>query len=78
MNNSLKTLTEQAQNVKLAEEVSRIAAIKYEQGVGSNLEVVTAEAELKTAQTDYINTLFEALTAKVELQKASGTLNVEP
>lgn len=78
LNNSLKTLTEQAQNVKLAEEVSRIAAIKYEQGVGSNLEVVTAEAELKTAQTDYINTLFEALTAKVELQKASGTLNVEP
>lgn len=77
-NNSLKTLTEQAQNVKLAEEVSRIAAIKYEEGVGSNLEVVTAEAELKTAQTDYINTLFEALTAKVELQKAAGTLHVEP
>jgi len=77
LTNSLKTLDEQQKNVKLAEEVARISRIKYEQGVGSNLEVVTAETELKTAQIDYLNTLFEAITAQVDLKKATGHLNVE-
>lgn len=75
LTNSIRTLDEQKKNVELATEVARISRIKYEQGVGSNLEVVTAESELKTAQTNYLNTLFEALSAQVDLKKASSTLH---
>lgn len=76
LNNSLKTLDEQKKNVELATEVARVTRIKYEQGVGSNLEVVTAETELKNAQTNYLNTLYEALVARTDLEKASGTIQV--
>jgi outer membrane protein len=76
LNNSLKTLDEQKKNVDLATEVARVTRIKYEQGVGSNLEVVTAETELKNAQTNYLSTLYDALVARTDLEKASGTLEI--
>lgn len=76
LNNSLKTLEEQKKNVDLATEVARVTRIKYEQGVGSNLEVVTAETELKNAQTNYLSTLYDALVARTDLEKASGTLEI--
>jgi outer membrane protein TolC len=76
LNNSLKTLDEQKKNVDLATEVARVTRIKYEQGVGSNLEVVTAETELKNAQTNYLSTLYDALVARTDLEKANGTLGI--
>jgi outer membrane protein TolC len=76
LNNSLKTLYEQKKNVDLATEVARVTRIKYEQGVGSNLEVVTAETELKNAQTNYLSTLYDALVARTDLEKANGTLEI--
>jgi len=76
LNNSLKTLDEQKKNVDLATEVARVTRIKYEQGVGSNLEVVTAETELKNAQTIYLSTLYDALVARTDLEKANGTLEI--
>jgi outer membrane protein len=39
----------------LAKEVLRVTKIKYDQGVGSSLEVTTAETSLKEAQNNYIN-----------------------
>jgi outer membrane protein len=74
--NALKSLTAQRQNMELADKVARITKIKYEQGVGSNLEVVTAEDSLRQAQTNYYNSLFDVMIAKVDLDKAYGKLNV--
>jgi outer membrane protein TolC len=45
--------------------------------VGSNIEVVNAEASFKEAQTNYFSALFDAMVAKIDLQKASGTLYKE-
>jgi outer membrane protein TolC len=42
--------------------------------VGSNLEVVNAEASLKEAQTNYLAALYDALSAKVDLDKALGSI----
>jgi outer membrane protein TolC len=77
LQNSLKTLAEQKKNVELATEVSRVTRIKYEQGVGSNLEVVTAESELKNAQVAYLNNLYEALIARTDFEKASGNIDAQ-
>ena len=46
--------------------------IKYNQGVGSSLEVVSAETALKEAENNYIAALYNALIAKVELDKTYG------
>ena len=72
--NAIKSLESQRANSGLAENIARITKIKYEEGVGSNLEVIEAEAALKEAQTNYYNALYDALIAKVDLDKAYGKL----
>ena len=67
----------QERNMGMAEEVYRVARIKYAEGVGSSLEVTTAETSLKEAQTNYINALYDALVAKIDLQKAKGTIDLD-
>src|SRR5690606_13773828 len=65
--NSLKTLVSQRENLELAENVARVTKIKYEEGVGSNIEVIDAESALKETQINYYNALYDALVAKVDL-----------
>jgi len=72
--NALASLKTQENNLKLAQSVFDTAIKKYEAGVGSNLEVVNAEASLKEAQTNYLAALYDALSAKVDLDKALGNL----
>jgi outer membrane protein len=76
--NHLKTLAIQKRNMDLAREVTRVAELKYKEGLGSNLELVTAETEYKTAQTNYINTLMDLYIARIDLLKAQGALYNEP
>ena len=73
-NSALKTLQSQKENTDLASNVYRVTRIKFEQGVGSNIEVVTAESEYRTAQNTYYQALFDAMVAKVDLDKAYGRL----
>ncbi|HCZ36133.1 MAG TPA: hypothetical protein DHV26_09430 [Cytophagales bacterium] len=72
--NALKSLKAQQQNMELAAKVANVTKIKYEQGVGSNIEVIDAEDSLRQAQTNYYNALFDAIVAKVDLDKAYGKL----
>ena len=73
--NSLRTLVSQKENMQLAENVARVTKIKYEQGVGSNIEVIDAESSLRESQINYYSALYDALVAKVDLDKAYGKLN---
>jgi outer membrane protein len=73
--NAVTTLKSQDENAKLAENVARVTKIKYEQGVGSNIEVIDAESSLREAQINYYSSLYDALIAKVDLDKAYGKLN---
>ncbi len=72
--NSLETLEAQEETLELAAEVFRITKIKYQEGVGSNLEVLDAETSFKEAETNYYGALYDALISKVELDKALGIL----
>jgi len=73
-NNALSSLTSQKENMELASNVARVTKIKYEQGVGANVEVIDAEASLRESQINYYNSLYEAMVAKVDLDKAYGKL----
>ena len=73
--NGLKSLENQERNMELAQEVLRVSKIKYEQGVGSSIEVTTAETSLKEAQNNYITALYDLLINKVNMDKALGIIN---
>ncbi|MEJ5993278.1 TolC family protein [Pedobacter sp. Du54] len=73
--NGQQSLENQRRNMDLAKEVLRVTKIKYEQGVGSSLEVTTAETSLKEAQNNYISALYDMLINKVNLDKALGNIN---
>jgi outer membrane protein len=72
--NAMKTLVAQKANQDLAANIARVTKVKYEQGVGSSLEVTDAENSLRTAQTNYYSALFDAMVAKVDIDKAYGKL----
>lgn len=72
--NSFAGMLTQKKNMELAQHVYDVAQKKYTQGVGSNIEVTTAETSLKEAQTNYYNAVYDMLVAKVDYQKAIGTL----
>ncbi|MEP7257960.1 MAG: TolC family protein [Flavitalea sp.] len=64
----------QKKNMQLAEEVYDQTKLKYEQGLGSNLEITNAQAELTTAQNNYYSALFDAIVAKIDYLKSTGQL----
>ncbi len=74
LTSQLETLDVQKQNVELAQDVYDITKVKYQEGVGSNLEVIDADASLKEAQTNYLNALYDAINSEIELKKALGIL----
>jgi outer membrane protein len=72
--NALLSMKAQSRNKDLARHVQEVAQKKYESGVGSNLEVVTAETSLKEAETNYFQAVYELLVAKTDYKKAIGAL----
>jgi len=72
--NSVKVMNVQLENMGLSEEVYEITKEKYQAGVGSNLEVINADADYKEAQTNFFVALYNALIAKVDYKKSIGKL----
>jgi outer membrane protein TolC len=62
-------------NVALAQEVYDVIQLQYRAGVKTYLEVITSEADLRTSQINYFNALNQVLSAKVDAQRALGTLS---
>ena len=75
--NNLDQLRSQEENVQLAESVYNQSKIKYQEGVGTNLEVIEADNAYKQAQSNYFNALFDALISHVDFQKSLGILDIE-
>ena len=71
---SVATVNFQKKNMQLAEDVYGQTKKKFEAGAGSNTEISAAQADLVTAQNNFMNALYSALIAKVDLLKASGKL----
>lgn len=69
--NDFYTLKE---NVDLANDVYSTVNLQYREGVKTYLDVIVAESDLRTAQLNYFNALYNVLVAKVDLQKSVGTL----
>lgn len=74
LESSLEMLQVQKENMELATTIFEITKKKYQEGVGSNLEVIEADTALKEAQTNYYGALYDSIIAQLELNKALGTL----
>lgn len=72
--NGLRSLNNQKANQALAQEVLRVTRVKYQQGVGSSIEVTQAQTALQDADNRYIQGLYQALVSKVDLDKAYGNI----
>lgn len=75
LKNASQSLNHHKENIDLAARVVGITKMKFDRGVGTNLEIVTAESALKEAQTNYYNALFEAILAKIDYNKSIGQFN---
>ena len=65
------------ENVTLASDVYNVVSLQYREGIKTYLDVIVAQADLRTSQLNYYNALFQVLSSKIDLQRALGTLPVE-
>ena len=72
---SMDQLVVQEQNMDLAKEVFDVSKTKYQEGVGSNIELINADDSYVTAQVDYYDALYSAILAKIALEKSLGNLD---
>ena len=63
------------ENLSLAREVYDIINLQYRSGVKTYLEVINSETDLRSAQINYYNSLYNLLASKIDVQKALGQIN---
>lgn len=71
---AVSTMDYQKKNMELAETVFQQTKKKFEIGTGSNTEITQAQTDMKAAQTNYINALYNAIIARIDYIKATGRL----
>ena len=71
---SLKSLQIQTANLQLAETVYQTTKTKYDQGLGSQMEIYNAQTEMKVSQNNYYGAIYDAIIAKIDFLKAIGKL----
>jgi outer membrane protein TolC len=74
LKNALANLDLQERNLQLAERVYNATKTKFEQGVGSSFEVLQADTDYQTAQSNYFNALYNATIARISYLYSLGKL----
>jgi outer membrane protein TolC len=74
LRSAVASMDYQRKNMQLAETVYEQTKRKFEAGLGSNLEITTAQTELTTAQNNYYSALYDAIVARVDYLRATGKL----
>lgn len=62
------------ENLQLANEVYDVIHLQYRSGVKTYLDVITAETDLRTAQINYYNALYQVLSNKIDVEQALGKI----
>jgi len=72
--NAEEFVESQRLNLTRAAEGSRLANVGYKEGINTQVEVIDAESALTKAKSLYYQAIYSHLIAKLDLQKAMGTL----
>jgi outer membrane protein len=62
------------QNMQLAKDMLDVTQLQYEQGVATLSDYLSADYAHKEAQANYVTALLRVITARLEFEKAQGTL----
>jgi|NGEPerStandDraft_6_1074524.scaffolds.fasta_scaffold17734_1 outer membrane protein TolC len=73
---NLNELKVARKNIVVAKEIFNTVKFQYDKGTKAYLEVIVSETDLRTAELNYLNILFQVLTSKLDLEKASGEIKV--
>ncbi|QJB32363.1 TolC family protein [Chitinophaga oryzae] len=68
------TFVTQKTNMTLTQGIYDRIVMKFEQGVATSLDVISAESQLTQARTDYVNAMLATLISKTDLDKAMGRI----
>jgi len=68
----LETITSAKKAVDFAEESLKVSDLRFNSGVGTNLEVIDAQVALTQAKTDYLKAGFDLGVAKAKINKVVG------
>lgn len=71
---AISTVENQLKNYQLSQEIQAIAQAKYDEGVGTSLEVTTANSDMLQAEANYLNAVYDMLVAELDYKKALGIL----
>ena len=70
--NAKERLNNQQKNLALAERILNTTKVKYKEGIGSSMEITTAEQELYRTQANYMNALYDVAVAIADLERILG------
>lgn len=62
------------ENVALAKDVYSTIQLQYHAGIKIYLDVITAETNLRNAEANYANSIYQLLSSKLDVQKALGSI----
>jgi outer membrane protein TolC len=71
---NLNTYSVLKANLVLADDVYRTIQLQYRAGTKTYLELISAETDLRTAELNRTNALYQVLSTKLDVQKALGTV----
>lgn len=74
LRNANETYLNQVKNLDVARRVYNSLKLKFEQGMISGLDIVTADNNYLKAETDYLSAIYQVLQSKLELDKIYGNL----
>ncbi|MDD5382057.1 MAG: TolC family protein [Candidatus Margulisbacteria bacterium] len=69
---ALETIGSTKKAVASADEGYKVSSLRYNSGVGTNLEVLDAQVALTQAKNDYLQSLFDVEIAKAKINKVVG------
>ena len=64
----------QQENLNLANEVYDVIRLQYRAGIKAYIEVINSEADVRNAQINLYNALYQALSSKIDVQRALGII----
>jgi outer membrane protein TolC len=71
---SLANFLSLKENVVLADDVYKTLNLQYQSGIRTYLDVIIAESDLRTAQLNYYNALYQLLQSKLDVEKSMGSI----
>jgi outer membrane protein len=67
----------QRDNLGLARDVFNTIELQYRNGVKAYLDLITSETDLRTAQVNYGDALYQVLSSKLDVEKALGAIKFQ-